>query len=290
MLMLFQTLKKPSQLWQGSNGFLLWTWNQVEMEEEDKHKTTIVFRDDLILFLRNMKSDSCKFWKGWRSQVVTRKVAFFQEVCKIPGTCSLWRGSKNWPWKDDRRSVESGYCHVKRHSRQSLKSWQLRQCLVSPILGYHTFCTLMPACMDLVQLCIRNKRVKWRLLHLPVEDYQIVNDDIPPTSLTFLLWNDYFYRGEFKIMTDNNPLTYVLTSAKLDAAGHGWLAALSNFNFSIQYRAGKRNQDVQTPAWTSWGGSECNGWRWQSAAVHFQIHEGGGDRKGNGGNFPQRSC
>lgn len=47
-------------------------------------------------------------------------------------------------------------------------------------------------------------------------------------------------------MTDNNQqttLTYVLTSAKLDAAGHRWLAALSNFNFSIQYRAGKRNAD-----------------------------------------------
>uniref|UniRef100_A0AAZ1XHG4 Gypsy retrotransposon integrase-like protein 1 n=1 Tax=Oreochromis aureus TaxID=47969 RepID=A0AAZ1XHG4_OREAU len=45
-------------------------------------------------------------------------------------------------------------------------------------------------------------------------------------------------------MTDNNPLTYVLTSAKLDATGHRWLAALSNFNFNIQYRAGKRNQDA----------------------------------------------
>lgn len=45
-------------------------------------------------------------------------------------------------------------------------------------------------------------------------------------------------------MTDNNPLTYVLTSAKLDAAGHRWLAALSSFDFNIQYRAGKKNQDA----------------------------------------------
>uniref|UniRef100_A0A3B1KCG2 ribonuclease H n=1 Tax=Astyanax mexicanus TaxID=7994 RepID=A0A3B1KCG2_ASTMX len=55
---------------------------------------------------------------------------------------------------------------------------------------------------------------------------------------------DYLYGAEFTIMTDNNPLTYVLTSAKLDAAGHRWLAALSTFNFSIRYRAGKRNQDA----------------------------------------------
>ncbi len=35
-----------------------------------------------------------------------------------------------------------------------------------------------------------------------------------------------------------------MTSAKLDAAGYWWLAALSTFNFSIQYRAGKKNQDA----------------------------------------------
>lgn len=55
---------------------------------------------------------------------------------------------------------------------------------------------------------------------------------------------DYLYGAEFTIMTDNNPLTYTLTSAKFDAAGHRWLAALSTFNFSIQYRAGKKNQDA----------------------------------------------
>ena len=56
--------------------------------------------------------------------------------------------------------------------------------------------------------------------------------------------SDYLYGAEFTVVTDNNPLTYVLSSAKLDAAGHRWLAALSTFNFNIQYRAGKRNQDA----------------------------------------------
>lgn len=55
---------------------------------------------------------------------------------------------------------------------------------------------------------------------------------------------DYLYGAEFTVMTDNNPLNNVLTSAKLDAAGHRWLAALSNFNFNIQCRAGKRNADA----------------------------------------------
>ena len=39
--------------------------------------------------------------------------------------------------------------------------------------------------------------------------------------------------------TDNNPLTYVLTSAKLDATGHCRVAGLANYNFALNYRSGK---------------------------------------------------
>lgn len=45
-------------------------------------------------------------------------------------------------------------------------------------------------------------------------------------------------------MTDNNPLTYVLTSAKLDATSHRWLAALSLYNFDIHYKSGQHNVDA----------------------------------------------
>ncbi len=57
-------------------------------------------------------------------------------------------------------------------------------------------------------------------------------------------FSDYLYGAKFTVVTDNNPLMYILTSAKLDAAGHCWLAALSSFDFNILYRAGKRNQDA----------------------------------------------
>lgn len=43
---------------------------------------------------------------------------------------------------------------------------------------------------------------------------------------------------------DNNPLVYVLTTAKLDAARHRWLAALSMYDFDMKYRAGKTNVDA----------------------------------------------
>lgn len=57
-------------------------------------------------------------------------------------------------------------------------------------------------------------------------------------------FHDYLYGAKFTVRTDNNPLTYVLTSAKLNATGHRWLAALATYDFSIQYRPGKNNTDA----------------------------------------------
>ncbi len=60
---------------------------------------------------------------------------------------------------------------------------------------------------------------------------------------------DYLYGNQFTVVTDSNPLTYVLTSAKLDSTSYRWLSALSTFYFKLQYRAGKQNLDgrfVQT--------------------------------------------
>ena len=57
-------------------------------------------------------------------------------------------------------------------------------------------------------------------------------------------FSDYLYGSKFQVLTDNNPLTYVLRSAKLDATGHRWLAALAAYNFDIHYRPGKNNADA----------------------------------------------
>ena len=57
-------------------------------------------------------------------------------------------------------------------------------------------------------------------------------------------FHDYLYGASFEVVTDNNPLTYVLTTAKLDATGHRWVAALSNYDFILTYRSGKLNQDA----------------------------------------------
>ena len=57
-------------------------------------------------------------------------------------------------------------------------------------------------------------------------------------------FHDYLYGVEVEVITDNNPLTYVLTTAKLDATGQRWLAAFANYTFTTRYRAGKNNADA----------------------------------------------
>ena len=57
-------------------------------------------------------------------------------------------------------------------------------------------------------------------------------------------FHDYLYGGTFEVITDNNPLTYVLTTAKLDATGQRWVASLSDYNFVVKYRSGNKNADA----------------------------------------------
>ena len=57
-------------------------------------------------------------------------------------------------------------------------------------------------------------------------------------------FHEYLYGGKFQVYTDNNPLMYVLTTAKLDATGQRWVASLANYDFTIHYRSGKQNTEA----------------------------------------------
>ena len=54
-------------------------------------------------------------------------------------------------------------------------------------------------------------------------------------------FRDYLLGSKFKVYTDNNPLKYVMTSAKLKAIEQKWVGDLSHFDFEILYRPGKEN-------------------------------------------------
>ena len=54
------------------------------------------------------------------------------------------------------------------------------------------------------------------------------------------------YGGRFDVYTDNNPLTYILSSAKLDACGQRWAASLADYNFRLFYKTGRTS--IETDA------------------------------------------
>jgi len=57
-------------------------------------------------------------------------------------------------------------------------------------------------------------------------------------------FHDHLYGRKFSVLTDNNPLKYVMTTAKLDAIGQRWVSQLSAFDFEVQYRRGRDNANA----------------------------------------------
>ena len=66
-------------------------------------------------------------------------------------------------------------------------------------------------------------------------------------------FHEYLYGGTLEVYTDNNPLTYILSSAKLDATGQRWVAALANYNIKkIYYKVGRLNTDADCLSRIPW--------------------------------------
>ena len=65
-------------------------------------------------------------------------------------------------------------------------------------------------------------------------------------------FHEYLYGSTFNVYTDNNLLTYMLTTAKLDAASHRWVASLGNYNFRLHYWAGKSNINANALSRVTW--------------------------------------
>lgn len=48
------------------------------------------------------------------------------------------------------------------------------------------------------------------------------------------------------VYTDDNPLTYMMSTAKLNAVGHCWVEQVADFHLEIKYKPGKLNVDADT--------------------------------------------
>ena len=74
-------------------------------------------------------------------------------------------------------------------------------------------------------------------------------------------FHEYLYGNDFVMYMDNNPLTYILTSANLYATGHCLVAGLANYNFALNYQSGKMNVDADALSHTFQRGNMINKWR-----------------------------
>ena len=59
-------------------------------------------------------------------------------------------------------------------------------------------------------------------------------------------FREYLQYQPFTVRTDNNQLTYILTTPNLDALGHCWVAALAGYNMKLEYLKGADNKIVDT--------------------------------------------
>ena len=90
---------------------------------------------------------------------------------------------------------------------------------------------------------------KWRPIAYASRRTSQAERQYPTHKLEFLAlkwavtekFPDYLRSSTFTCLTDNNPLTYIFKSAKLDAVTQRWVSALEQFDFKIMYLPGNDN-------------------------------------------------
>lgn len=80
-------------------------------------------------------------------------------------------------------------------------------------------------------------------------------------------FRDLLIGAEFVVWTDNNPLSYLLSTAKLGATETRWVADLSPFRFQVKYRSGKSNQNADSLSRKTCHGPEPHSVRFEEVAV-----------------------
>ena len=139
-------------------------------------------------------------------------------------------------------------------------------CVSTPILAYPDYQLPFTLHTDsstdgLGAVLYQKQDGKLRVIAYASRSVSKAESNYPAHKLEFLAlkwavcekFHEYLYGStSFEVFTDNNPLTYVLTSAKLDACGQRWVAKLANYNFSIRYRCGVSNTEADALSRIKW--------------------------------------
>ena len=139
-------------------------------------------------------------------------------------------------------------------------------CVNTPILAYQDYQLPFTLHTDsstdgLGAVLYQKQDGKQRVIAYASRSVSKAESNYPAHKLEFLAlkwavcekFHEYLYGTKpFEVFTDNNPLTYVLTSAKLDACGQRWVAKLANYNFSIKYRCGVSNTEADALSRIKW--------------------------------------
>ena len=59
-------------------------------------------------------------------------------------------------------------------------------------------------------------------------------------------FKEYLLYQPFLVRTDNNPLTYIMSTPNLDGTGHCWVSALAKYDFRLEYQKGRDNAAADT--------------------------------------------
>ena len=139
-------------------------------------------------------------------------------------------------------------------------------CISTPILAYPDYKLPFVLHTDsssegLGAVLYQKQNGKLRVIAYASRSVSKAESHYPAHKLEFLAlkwavcekFHEYLYGSNlFEVYTDNNPLTYVLSSAKLDAWGQRWVAKLANYNFTIKYKSGLSNVEADALSRISW--------------------------------------
>ena len=139
-------------------------------------------------------------------------------------------------------------------------------CISTPILAYPDYKLPFVLHTDsssegLGAVLYQKQNGKLRVIAYASRSVSKAESHYPAHKLEFLAlkwavcekFHEYLYGSNlFEVYTDNNPLTYVLSSAKLDACGQRWVAKLANYNFTVTYKCGLSNVEADALSRISW--------------------------------------